>query len=135
MFLITTNITGRSQCISLLLPFVKVSLQASYFSTTSRYLRVATIRSPTVRHVERQRRHEQQQQQGERLNSPKNLPSSVSRAKGKPWPTEVLQEAVKSGELSISAQVAEAVLDDVVVSHTQAWQTVCPSMARNHCYY
>lgn len=138
MFLITANITRHPHYISLLLPFANVSLQASYFSTTSKYLRVAQRSSPTVRLAERQRHHEQQReqrQQAEPLNSLQVSPSSVSRTKAKLWPSQALQEAAKSGQLSISAQTAEAVLEDVVVSHTHAWQTICSSTARSRCYY
>jgi hypothetical protein len=129
MFLINANLSRHSRNKSLILSIITKHPKTPSFSTSSRSF-LAARRSPTVRSAQRRQQHEpRQQQQSDHSNSLPLNPSLISAPRSTEWPTKVLNEAAISGELSISAQAAEAVLDDFVAkSSTDSGKNLCISM-------
>jgi hypothetical protein len=130
MFFINANLSRHSRNKSLILSIITKHPKTPSFSTSSRSF-LAARRSPTVRSAQRRQQHEprQQQQQSDHPNSLPRNPSLISAPRSTEWPREVLNEAAISGELSISAQAAEAVLDDFVAkSSTDSGKNLCISM-------
>jgi hypothetical protein len=108
MLLIKTSPARRPQFLSLILPFTNTSLQTPYFSTSS-IPSAAAARSPRVRAAQRRQQQLPPPQQHQQQTT---TAGSIPRPKSTQWPTVVIQAASKSGEISISAQAAEAILDD-----------------------
>lgn len=125
MFLVNASTSRRLQYITFLPPITSLFPQIPHFSTTSRYSLAA--RSPRVKAAQRQQQQQQQSQTGR--PNPQAIPPAF-RPKSTQWPTQVLKEAALSGRLSMSAEVAEAVLDDFErLGGRSAGGNICSGMA------
>lgn len=126
MFLIKANLSHPPRIIKFLLPLTIASPQTSHFSSTPTY----SFALPPLSRSPRSRA-QQQQSQSDHSNPRANFPSLHPQSTQ--WPTHILKEAAKTGQLAMSAKVAEAVLDDFQKLHDQSVddkRKICSGMVR-----
>ena len=132
MFLINVNSSCHAQQIKILGSLTSFSPQTSHFSSTSRHF-LAARRSPQVRTLQAKQRQQQQRQQQQSQTGPLSaqvLPSTFRRTSSR-WPTDLLKHATQSGQLAMSAEVAEAVLNDFErLNGLSAGKSICSGMVR-----
>lgn len=104
------------------LPIETKSTRKGYFQFST-CCHPQAARSPRVKILERQR--QQQAKQNQYPSTPLRKNESISIQ----WPLAVLQAAEKSGALSVSVQVAIAILDDLEILRVKSGNDFCTSMS------